>query len=80
MNIKYRAKALLSLSAVEERSGNFDEALRLRLKASCLDVPSVVVESQLGIAAILGMQDDHKHAVKHLERFLPLARMVASRL
>jgi tetratricopeptide (TPR) repeat protein len=74
---KYRAKALLSLSAVEERSGNLDEAMRLRLRASCLDVPAVVVESQLGRAAILGMQDDHEHAVKCLERFLPLAKMAA---
>jgi tetratricopeptide (TPR) repeat protein len=73
---RYRAKALLSLSAVEERSGNLDEALRLRLQASRHDVPSVVVEAQLGIAAILGMQDDHPHAVKHLERFLPVARMI----
>jgi hypothetical protein len=73
---KYRAKALLSLSAVEQRSGNLVEAMRLRLQASRLDVLSVVVEAQLGIAAILGMQDDHRQAVKHLESFLPLARML----
>lgn len=72
----YRAKALLSLSAVEERSGNLDEAMRLRLQSSRLDIPPVVVESQLGIAAILGMQGEHKHALKHLESFLPLARLL----
>jgi tetratricopeptide (TPR) repeat protein len=72
----YRAKALLSLGAVEQRSGNLDEAMRLRLQASSLDIPSVAVESQIGIASLLGAYGDHRHAVKNLEQFLPLARMI----
>jgi tetratricopeptide (TPR) repeat protein len=73
---KYRAKALLSLGAVEQRSGNLDEAMRLRLQASKLDIPSVTIESQIGIASLLGAYGDHRQAVKYLEQFLPLARMI----
>ena len=39
MATQYRAKALLSLSAVEQRGGNLDEAMRFRLKASSFDIP-----------------------------------------
>jgi hypothetical protein len=73
---KYRAKALLTLSAVEQRSGNLDEAMRLRLQAIPFDIPSIRLEAQHGIAVLLGIQGEHQHAVKHLEQFLPLARMI----
>jgi tetratricopeptide (TPR) repeat protein len=73
---KYRAKALLSLSAVEERSGNLDESMKFRRQATSFDIPSIRLEAQLGIAVLLGIQGEHQHALKHLERFLPLARMI----
>jgi tetratricopeptide (TPR) repeat protein len=72
----YRAKALLSLGAVEQRSGNLDEAMTLRLQASRVDIPNVAVEAQIGIASLLSACGDHRHAVKNLEQFLPLARMI----
>jgi hypothetical protein len=73
---EYRAKAILTLSGVEEMQGNFEESMRLRLKASCVDNYPVVVEAQLGIAAIMGVSGDHLQAVKQLEKFLPMARLV----
>jgi tetratricopeptide (TPR) repeat protein len=73
---KYRAKALLSLSAVEQRRDNFDEAMRLRLQAIPFNIPSISLEAQHGMAVLLGLQGEHHHALKHLEQFLPLAKMV----
>jgi hypothetical protein len=73
---KYRAKALISLGAVEEKRGNLDESMRFRLHATALDIPGIRLEAQLGIAVLLGIQGEHQHAVKHLEQFLPLARMI----
>ena len=69
----YKAKSLLALSGLEERRNNFDDAVKLRIEASLLNNPQVTLESQLGIAALMGIQGDHRYAAKHLERFLPLA-------
>jgi tetratricopeptide (TPR) repeat protein len=73
---KYRAKALISLGAVEEKRGNFDESMRFRLQAASFNIPSISLQAQHGMAVLLGIQGEHKHAVKHLESFLPLARML----
>jgi tetratricopeptide (TPR) repeat protein len=69
----YKAKSLLALSSLEERRNNFDDAVKLRIEASLLNKPQVTLKSQLGIAALMGMQGDHHYAAKHLEQFLPLA-------
>jgi hypothetical protein len=74
--VKYRAKALLSLSAVEQRRGNLDESMRLRLQATSFDIPSIRLDAQHGMAVLLAIQGKHQHAVKHLEQFLPLARLL----
>jgi hypothetical protein len=73
---KYRAKALISLGAVEEKRGNFDESMKFRLKATSFDIPSIRLEAQHGMAVLLSLQGERKHALKHLESFLPLARMI----
>jgi tetratricopeptide (TPR) repeat protein len=73
---KYRAKALLALGALEERSGNLDESMRLRLQATSFDIPSIRLQAQHGMAVLLGIQGEHQHALKHLESFLPLVRMI----
>jgi hypothetical protein len=74
---KYRAKALISLGAVEEKRGNFDESMKFRLQAASFDVPRITLEANFGISVLFGVQGEHQHAVKHLEKFLPLARMTA---
>jgi hypothetical protein len=73
---KYRAKALISLGAVEEKRGNFDESMKFRLKATSFDIPSITLEAQHGMAVLLGIQGENKHALKHLESFLPLAKLI----
>jgi hypothetical protein len=73
---KYRAKALISLGAVEEKRGNLDQSMRFRLQAASFDIPSVRLQAQHGMAVLLGIQGEHQHALKHLESFLPLARML----
>jgi tetratricopeptide (TPR) repeat protein len=72
----YRAKALLSLSAVEQRRGNLDESMRFRLQATSFNIPSIRLEAQHGMAVLLGIQGEHQDALKRLEQFLPLARMI----
>jgi tetratricopeptide (TPR) repeat protein len=73
---KYRAKALISLGAVEEKKGNLEEAMKFRLKATSIDIPDIRLEAQLGIAVLLGLQGEHQHAVEHLEKFLPVAGII----
>src|SRR6266436_8400828 len=46
---RYRSKALLSLSAVEESLGRFEESLRLRLQIPSVDDPLTLLEVQRGI-------------------------------
>ncbi|HKP86934.1 MAG TPA: hypothetical protein VJZ26_12605 [Blastocatellia bacterium] len=51
--------------------------MKLRLQASRVNIPIIAVEAHIGIASLLGASGDHRHAVKNLERILPLARMAA---
>lgn len=76
---RYRSKALLSLSAVEESIGHFEESLRLRLQASSCDDPVTLLEAQRGIAVLRGMEGDHRAALRDLERLMPLAHMIGKR-
>lgn len=73
---RYRSKALLSLSAVEERIGRFEESLRLRLQLSAVDDPLILLEAQRGIAALRSVEGDHPAALRDLERLLPLAHII----
>jgi len=73
---RYRSKALLSLSAVEESLGRFEESLRLRLKASTCDDPVTLIEAQRGIAVLRGLEGDHRAALRDLERLMPLAHLI----
>ncbi len=73
---QYRSKALLSLSAVEERIGRFEESLRLRLQAPSGDNPVTLLEAQWGIATLHSLEGDHRAALRDLERLMPLAHIV----
>src|ERR1044072_1724737 len=75
---RYRSKALLSLSAVEETRGNFDKALKLRMASCSLDDPLTFIEAQRGIANLRGFEGDHRQAIKHLENLLPMAKSVST--
>lgn len=76
---RYRSKALLSLSAVEERIGGFEESLRLRLQIPSVDDPLILLEAQRGIAALRGLEGDHQAALRDLERLMPLAHIIGRR-
>jgi YesN/AraC family two-component response regulator len=73
---QYRARALLSLSAVEESLGRFEESLRLRLQASLGDDPVTSLEAKFGIATLRSLEGDHRAALRDLEQLLPLAYTV----
>jgi len=75
----YRSKALLSLAAVEERIGRFEESLRLRLQISAIDDPVRLLEVQCSLAARRGIEGEHRGALRDLERFLPLAHIIGKR-
>ena len=74
---RYRSKALLSLSAVEETLGNFEEALRLRVASCSLDDPLAFVEAQRGIAVLKSFEGSHDHATKQLENLLPMVKIAS---
>lgn len=76
---QYRSKALLSLSAVEESLGRFEESLSLRLKASTFDDPVTLIEAQRGIAVLRGLEGNHPAALRDLERLMPLAHIIGKR-
>jgi len=71
----YRSRALLSLSAVEESLGRFEESLRLRLHAASGD-PVTMLESQWGIATLRSLEGDHRVALRDFEFLMPLAQIV----
>jgi len=76
---RYRSKALLSLSAVAERIGHFEESLRLRLQglsSAAADDPVTLIEIQRGIAAVRSVEGDHRAALRDLERLMPLAHVI----
>ena len=73
---RYRSKALLSLAAVAERIGHFEESLRLRLQLSSIDDPVRLLEVQFSMAARRGVEGEHRAALRDLERFLPLAHII----
>jgi tetratricopeptide (TPR) repeat protein len=75
----YRSKALLSLAAVAERIGRFEESLRLRLQISAIDDPVRLLEVQCSLAARRGVEGEHRGALRDLERFLPLAHLIGKR-
>jgi AraC-like DNA-binding protein len=76
---RYRSKALLSLSAVEESLGRFEESLRLRLSASTCDDPVTLFQAKQGIAVLRGLEGDHRAALRDLERLMPLAQTIGKR-
>ena len=76
---RYRSKALLSLSAVEESLGHFEESLRLRLQTSSVADPVTLIEAQRGIAVLRSLEGDHRAALRDLERLLPLAHIIGRR-
>ena len=76
---QYRSRALLSLSAVEESIGRFEESLRFRLQASSYDDPVTLLEAQWGIAALRSAEGEHRAALRDLERYLPLAHIIGKR-
>jgi tetratricopeptide (TPR) repeat protein len=68
---KYRALAMQSLAAIEARKQDYES--ELYWFAESLEVhPSS--EAFIGIAVVKAKEGDHKHALKDLERFYPLAR------
>ena len=73
---RYRSRALLSLSAVEESIGQFEESLRLRMQASSCDDPVTMLEAKWGIAKLSSLEGDHRAALRDLERLMPLAHIV----
>ncbi len=77
---RYRSKALLSLSTIEQRIGRFEESLRLRLQSSskCND-PVTLLEAQRGIALLRSVEGDHRAALRELERLMPLAHIIGKR-
>lgn len=76
---RYRSKALLSLSAVEERIGRFEESLRLRLQVPLSDDPVISLETQQSIAALRSREGSHHAALRDLERLMPLAHIIGKR-
>jgi len=74
---RYRSKALLSLSAVEETLGNFEDALKLRIASCSLDDPLTYIEAQRGIAVLKSFEGSHRQAIKHLENLLPMVKSVS---
>jgi hypothetical protein len=50
--------------------------MRFRLQATSFDIPSIRLEAQHGMAVLLAIQGEHKHALKNLEQFLPLAQII----
>jgi AraC-like DNA-binding protein len=76
---RYRSKALLSLAAVAERIGRFEESLRLRLQISAVDDPVTLLEAQQGVAVLRGVTGEHRAALRDLERMIPLAHIVGKR-
>jgi len=76
---QYRSRALFSLSALEERVGRFEDSLRLRLQASRLADPVTFVDVERSIAVLQSLQGDHGAAVRHLEKFMPLAHLIGKR-
>jgi tetratricopeptide (TPR) repeat protein len=72
----YKAKALIALGGLEERRGNFDEALRFRIEVPKFNNIPFTLESNFGVAALLGMQGDHIQAIKILESLLPNLRLL----
>ena len=75
----YRSKALLSLAAVAERIGRFEESLRLRLQISSVDDPVTLLEAHRGMAARRGVEGEHRAALRDLERMIPLAHIIGKR-
>ena len=76
---QYRSKALLSLSAVEESLGRFEESLRLRLKSLSASDPVILLEAQRGIAVLRSLEGEHGAALRELERLIPLAHSIGRR-
>jgi hypothetical protein len=68
----YSDKAILTLSGMKEVDHDLDEALKLRLDLMKSEFLPIVVESAIGISAILSSQGEHDKAIEYLERVLPL--------
>ena len=68
----YADKAALMLSGIQEIDHDLDESLKLRFDLVKSEHLSVVIESAIGIAAILGPRGEHDKAIEYLEGVLPL--------
>ena len=70
---------MLSLAAVAERIGRFEESLRLRLQIASVDDPVTLLEAHRGMAARRGVEGEHRAALRDLERMIPLAQIIGKR-
>ncbi|HEX5735398.1 MAG TPA: hypothetical protein VF131_21385 [Blastocatellia bacterium] len=68
----YADKATLMLSGIKEIDHDLDESLKLRFDLVKSEHLSIVIESAIGIAAILGPRGEHDKAIEYLEGVLPL--------
>ncbi len=67
----YADKATLILSGLREHDNDFDESLKLRLELTKSEFLPIVIESTIGVAAILSSQGEHGKALKYIEEVLP---------
>ena len=72
---KYRAKSLLLLSAISQVNNKTDDAFRFYEETVRVETfSSATILAIKGIAVLKAREDYHKHALKDLERFYPIAR------
>ena len=74
---RYRVLAMHSLAAMEARNHDYESELAWLVESLKVH-PSV--DSLRGIAIVKAKEGDHRHALKDLERFYPLARYVPPHL
>ncbi len=74
----YKAKALMSLAATEAYQGNYDAELEYFTEArKATDNNSLIVEISRSIAVVRAKEEDHRKAIKDLEKMFPLVRHAA---
>jgi tetratricopeptide (TPR) repeat protein len=71
----YKARALMSLAAVEGRKGNYDGELDYFTEAlKTADSPSLIVEVSRCIAVVKAKEGFHPQSLKDLEKIAPMLR------
>jgi tetratricopeptide (TPR) repeat protein len=75
----YADKAILTLSGIREVDHDLDESLKLRLDLAKSEFLPIVVESAIGVAALLSSQGEHQKALENIERVLPLLSKLGPR-